>query len=106
MDEYLECRYQVLKRPSVNPQAFRQQKLKVDQTKYMATTLASWLMEKGESTDINPIEEKVAEGYKISMFPGKLFDQQSKKSTEPQKTSGRRQWKRIWTKGMVDNEGK
>lgn len=76
----------------------------------MAKTLASWLMEKEESTDMKLIEEKLAKGYKITMFPvWKLFDQQGnliEKSTKPQKASGRRPWKRIWTKGMVDHEGK
>lgn len=41
MDEYLDSRYQVLKRPSKDPQIFHQQKQKANQTKNTASVLSS-----------------------------------------------------------------
>ena len=77
MDEYLQSRYQVLERPSPDPQIFRQQTLKADQTRKTASMLPSWLTTQDESMFLNRIEVKLAEGYQISMFPvWQLVDRQ------------------------------
>lgn len=110
MDKYLECRYELLKRASNDPKVFQEQKLKAEKTKCMATILASWLMEKKESTFLKAVEEKLAEGYKPAMFSvWKLSDQEGnlvELSTEPQKASRRRPWRRGWSKGMMNKDGK
>lgn len=110
MDEYLQSRYQALKRPSPDPQIFRQQTLKADETRQTASILARWLMAQDDSTFLNRIEVKLASGYQISMFPAwQLVDRQGnilEKTIEPQRGSGRRPWKRVWVGGMINNEGK
>lgn len=63
MDEYLDCRYKVLKRPSPDLKVYHRQRLKADETKKKAMILASWLMKNNESTFLNLIEEKLADGY-------------------------------------------
>lgn len=51
--------------------------MKAEKTKNMATILASWLMEKNESTFVKAVEEKLAEGYKPAMISvWKLSDQE------------------------------
>ena len=67
MDQYLERRYELLKRASDDPRTFQEQKTKAEKTKNMATILASWLMEKKESTFLKAVEKKLAEGYKPAM---------------------------------------
>lgn len=110
MEEYLQSRYQVLKRQSPDPQIFHQQTLKANETKNKATTLASWLMKQDKSTLLNRIEVKLAQGYRISMFPvWQLVDRQGnilEESFEPQKASGRWPWRRVWIQGMMNTEGK
>lgn len=110
MDEYLQSRYQVLKRPSRNLQIFHQQTLKADQTKQTASIVAMWLKERDESTFLNCIEVKLAEGYQISMFPvWQLLDKQGnilEERIEPQHGSARRPWKRVWIQGMMNTKGK
>ena len=69
----------VLKRPSPRSENISSAKsCNTDDTKNKATILASWLMEKrNESTFLNLVEEKPAEGYQISIFPvWALFDKQ------------------------------
>lgn len=94
MDQYLGSRYEVLKRASDDPKKFQEQKMKAENTRNMATILASGLMEKKESTFLKAVEEKLAEGYKPAMISlWELSDQEgnlSESSTEPQKASGRR----------------
>ena len=110
MDEFLECRYQVLKRPSNDPETFKQQKRKADQTKKRAKVLISWLRAKEESTPIKQIKEKLAEGYEVLMLSmWKLLDEQGdvkKISMKSQKGSGRRPWQHGLMEGMVDKNGK
>lgn len=59
---------------------------------------ASWLRATEESTKIRRVEEKLAEGYVVLMIPAwKLLDEQGNVkeiSIEPQKSSGRRPWRR------------
>lgn len=71
MDEYLECRYKSLEETVLQIRKYIiSKKLKTDDTKNKATILASWLMEKKtESTFLNLVEEKPAEGYQISILP-------------------------------------
>lgn len=75
----------------------------------MAAILASWLMEQNGSKFLTVIEEKLAEGDKISMLRvWELLDRQGnlvEQSTEPQKASDR-PWKRGLSRGwMVNQEG-
>lgn len=110
MDEYLESRYQVLKRPSKDPQIFHQQTQTANQTIKTASVLASWLMKRQESTFLNHIEEKLAEGYKISILPvWRLLDRQRntlEESLKRQVGSARRPWKQVWDQGMMNSDGK
>ena len=76
MDEFLECRYQVLKRPSNDLETFQQQKRNADQTKKTAMVLASWLSATEKSTRIKQIEAKLAEWYEMLMLPvWKILDE-------------------------------
>ncbi len=110
MDGYLDNRYQVLKRPSKDPEIYHQQKEKASETEKTASALASWLMKRAESTFLNRIEEELAEGYEISTFPvWRLVDRHGntlEESLEPQIGSARRPWKRSWEKGMMHTDGK
>ncbi|MCJ1342837.1 hypothetical protein MMC31_001026 [Peltigera leucophlebia] len=110
MDQFLECRYQVLKRPSNLPEIFQQQKRRADETKDSATVFASWLRATEEPTKIRRIEVKLAEGYYVQMIPvWKFLDEQGNAkeiSIEPQKSSGRRPWRRALMEGTVNQNGR
>lgn len=101
---------QSLKETVYRSENIHQQKLKADETKNEATILALWLRGKNKSTFLILIEGKQAEGYQISMLPlwalSANMGNKLGESTEPQKASGWRPWRRIWTKGMVNTEGK
>lgn len=106
----MECRYQVLKRPSNHPETFQQQKRKADETKYSAVVFASWLKATKEPTKIRRIEVKLSEGYYVKMIPvWRLLDEQGNTkeiSLEPQKSSGRRPWQRGLMEGMANQNGR
>lgn len=110
MDQYLESRYELLKRASDDPRTFQERKMKAEKTKHMATILGSWLTEKKESTFLKAVEEKLAEGYKPAILSvWELSDQEGnlmESSTGPQKASGRQPWRRSWSKGMTSKDGK
>ena len=110
MDEYLDNRYQVLKRPSKDPQIYHQQTEKAIALRKTASALASWLMKQAESTFLNDIEDKLAEGYKISLFHAwRLVDRHEnnlEESLEPQIGSARRPWKKSVEQRMINTDGK
>lgn len=62
MDEFLECRYQVLNRPLNDPETFQHQKRNADKAKLAAMTFASWLEATQDPTKIRQIEVKLSEG--------------------------------------------
>lgn len=84
--------------------------MKAEKTKTIASILASWLMEKNESSFLKTVEEKLAEGYEPAiLLVWKLSDPEGnlvETNTEPQKASGRRPWKRSYSKGMIRKDGK
>lgn len=65
----MECRYQVLKRPSNHPDIFQQQKRNAGKTKDSIVVFASWLRDTKEPTKIRRIKVKLLKDYDVKMIP-------------------------------------